>query len=489
MEKISQDSGTMVKYRREEAPRGVAMRSTFLLTLLLAAPAASATWYAYGSYEPNTEYDGSAYMWQEPPGLATQRVYFNGVTMQAPGMNPNVGALATRFETAGLEFHAVLMGRWIDCNGDGYIGLAETAALEYRSEILLGDEAPCPRSMNGPWSGQSNHDGWVSEFIPISRTAGRDERVFPDPMAMVWADYGAPGAPPLGRPGCLAASLPDQGARSVGAFLDHVDCLMDASTGGASQEAQDFVGDLVPSSIREPVDDAQDELYGASVGDAGTPIYGLVEGDSYDASASPRRSSDLLFTFHDQPRGTGLGSPLSTPPGPADLGITALAPICAVSDCLPSGWYAEPRARSAATTVTTRLSLGDPGADFADARLTTYYGRVGGTTFSGRGLALPSSWLTNGRPYGAEACGDGATDIRHGWDCDATRWYPHLAIDDPSRHYLPSPNMWYEYGSRFHLRDVDCADGGIEATGIGIGISSYGPSPCPNAPVILQEAP
>src|SRR5438552_4327147 len=152
----------------------------FLLTIaVFTMPLALATWHSPGDAagEPNTPQDvADGYMFLDPPTTAGQnRVYFNLVLSPVPtGGQQHAG-----------HFHA-WFGAWLDCNGDGYIGLGATAQETYRSEILaLSGPNPCP--VGGP-----NNDGiTVKEF----RWIGPGSSDIPDANSAVWVDLGVPGAP------------------------------------------------------------------------------------------------------------------------------------------------------------------------------------------------------------------------------------------------------------------------------------------------------
>lgn len=205
------------------------------IALLLLLPASSATWYSHGSYEPDTAMDAeSGFGWDDPPAPGVRnRIYFNAFTTQTGvWQNPNVGAAQTRMETVGSEYQEAILGVWVDCDQDGYVGKAETLVREYPAVLLL-DTSVCPPT-NGPsgtWNGQHNYNGWVTELIPIAReftpsfrTNVADARVYRDISARVWGDAGAPDDD-LG-PTCAFDALPPGSARTTGRILDHADCYL-----------------------------------------------------------------------------------------------------------------------------------------------------------------------------------------------------------------------------------------------------------------------
>ncbi|HVM45985.1 MAG TPA: hypothetical protein VM582_08635, partial [Candidatus Thermoplasmatota archaeon] len=198
------------------------MLRAVLMVLLLALPVAGAQWRAVGGLEPDTPEDVEhGRMFDRPlPG----RVYFQAfVALPETSSNPNVALLGTRVLPAPAAHHRALLGIWTDCNGDGYIGNAESALQDYSARLLL-DSARCPAEV---YRGFPIHnDGqWVSELLMIGMVdpceheperAVRDacgvdafapnERVFYVDHTFVWGDLGAPGSIP--RAECILAPLP-----------------------------------------------------------------------------------------------------------------------------------------------------------------------------------------------------------------------------------------------------------------------------------------
>ena len=179
-----------------------------LLLLATAAPTTLSTWRAGGSFEPSTSWDDPTFMWTDAAPAGVHRVYFNAITTTSSGpfrASPNVGAAGTTHEPPTAEQSIALLGVWLDCNGDGYVGLAEHALPEY-SASLLANTATCPPSTGptGTWTaGAHNYNGWVSEYVPIGpATSNVDRRVYKDAEAMVWGDIRRPDEP-ASKPRCL----------------------------------------------------------------------------------------------------------------------------------------------------------------------------------------------------------------------------------------------------------------------------------------------
>lgn len=213
------------------------------------APAAMATWMSGGTFEPDSSYDvGSGYNWEDAPGANTKRIYFNVYQSEATygsgSANPNVGALRTQFTASGNLYFEAHLGVWTDCNGDGYIGMAESAVREYRAELLAAAPpaaaALCPAKSGGigKWpDGANNYNGWVTELIPILRAPGSDARAYRDANAIVWGDFGAPvpsgpefSAPAAGG-GCPLTPLPRGFWSQTGGAIDYTDCHLDHTLG------------------------------------------------------------------------------------------------------------------------------------------------------------------------------------------------------------------------------------------------------------------
>lgn len=204
-------------------------RTLLAIALILAAPAASAGWRTFGSFEPDTPQDVlGGYMHLEPdvdPNPAVGKVYFNVENgYDQTGLTPNVGALGTRLMVEGFQWPHAFLGIWKDCNEDGYIGFGAGALLEYSSLLLLDEPAPvCPVGAS------AHNDGeWVYEFLWIGPADNVEEarvalpRLLNDTGAFVWGDGGIPGTPRAG--GCYV-DPPTGTFHTTGAFLGWSDCL------------------------------------------------------------------------------------------------------------------------------------------------------------------------------------------------------------------------------------------------------------------------
>ena len=208
---------------------------TIAAVLMLAVPSTLAGWTSYGDAEPSTHYDKDVSWMQPDPNLehGQKLLYFNGWYANYIALvNPNVGAFETRNEAMGVESPSAILGVWVDCNGDGYIGLAEGALREYSSEVLLGDDSICPSAQGDidTWSGDHNYNGWVTEFVPVANNVSSDTynaRMYLDREAMVWADNGKPGqASNTGGGGgsCPINPQPRGTFRSTGGLIDYAGC-------------------------------------------------------------------------------------------------------------------------------------------------------------------------------------------------------------------------------------------------------------------------
>lgn len=507
---------------------------------LIGTPTATATWSAHGAFEPNTNYDSSSFMWEDPPGEAKRRIYFQAITMareQATGarFNPNVGALQTQFETPANEFHEAILGVWTDCNRDGYVGMAETAVREY-PDVLLLDKTLCPPSFGPPnsWSGQHNHRGYVTELIPIARyPSPRDARVWRDDSAKVWGDYHRPDEKPTLRM-CPLTAFPRETWSNTGGLLNYIDCRTDVID--STNDAFDLVGDplglkfadesdartgpigqvspfgtddsehsavYVADCSRDPVllfpllpgtdliilplppniigntneptaaatwDQAQALVSGDCTPEdgGGVAFYGgvLPESDFITVDPENKRAANWNFNFVTQNRGEfpmslvpgGAGS--AGGPGPdAGLHVGGSRWVSDSTYMTKPGWG----------IVRANLEPSDPGFDIADAYWLTFYAYVSGNTLA-RGVSLPGGTGY----YGSWHCGTNDLGIHNGWNCDADAWYVN-----PDGSTIPNTEDKARPNQPYQLRDVDCYDGGIGDTGIGIQPSYYGPNPCP----------
>lgn len=217
--------------------RGRRLIVVALVLGLVGASTASAEWRAAGSLEPSTVQDRERGMMfpSADASAGPSQVYFNGFqTIEGTTVNPNVGATGSRVLTPGPAHQRAMLGIWKDCNADGHVGIAESALLEYRTELLLDDEA-CP-------VGSAHNDGrWVSEMIGIGmvdpceyatsevRAAEcndlpgfhANEHVLYANGTRVWADVGVPGSPPPGE--CPIAPPPGT-TSGTGLLLAYLAC-------------------------------------------------------------------------------------------------------------------------------------------------------------------------------------------------------------------------------------------------------------------------
>ena len=190
-------------------------------------------WSSFGAYEPDTVHDTEEWMFTEPGPATADHVYFNGWSSTQAAVNYNVGALQTSIEAPEMDRPLAIMGIWVDCNGDGYVGHAESALYEYSATLLL-DASTCP-SVTGDaddWTeGAHNYNGWVTELVPIGRPTTNedgptDSRVYADEDSKVWGDIGLPTAVPGGS--CAINPFPRGTMQSTGGLLNYLDCRYQA---------------------------------------------------------------------------------------------------------------------------------------------------------------------------------------------------------------------------------------------------------------------
>src|SRR5581483_6312056 len=242
---------------------------TFTAVALAAAmlvPTGLASWGSYGGQEPDNKYDLPAagnFVWQGPP-TGTDQVYFNVVNGYAPngpaGASPNSATLGDRVQVAGTGSYAAILGVWVDCNKDGYVGLADGALREYRADVSAAagfpvdtDRCPVVPEDAAHAGAIHNANNWITELIPITNvtiantnddphgvtdptgTSGGvhnpmvDYRVIVDESAKMWADRLQPVTPTAApaRDGCTQATVMfGKGqTRHTGGILDHIDCV------------------------------------------------------------------------------------------------------------------------------------------------------------------------------------------------------------------------------------------------------------------------
>lgn len=396
------------------------MRVRIVVALLLCTPTALA-WASQGESEPSTRYDVPSLMWSTAP-TSSRQVYFNAVSLvgaggTGPGVNPNVATLGSRNEPVGAETHIALLGVWVDCNGDGYIGLADGAMQEYPSDVLslAGPNAACPPSSGGAnsWDGSHNYNGWVTELVPIGNREARasDLRLIQDPEAAVWGDFG--------RPSPVQESC---GGGPGDSLLRVIDCAAESSHETLAEEHLDV----------------------------------LVSGLPRIEPPSPKHSADWNFHFLTGSRG-GFPSSVVYPGrtgGDDHLGLLGQ----------DSRWMAD----SFAVKPTPRTVRGSLDTPMDEGRWLTFFAHVGSAARD-RGLILPGGTGV----YGAEACGGGESGTRNGWECDAAKWN----VDSAGAPLPTQDRTLARPGLPFELRDVDCHDGG-NGLGIGTGVPFYGERPC-----------
>lgn len=152
------------------APKPVLALAVLALSL---APAALA-WVPDTGWddEPSTAHDTPDKMFQSPNAGPAQRAYFAG-TLNAQ----------RRFEA--------MLGYWLDCNGDGFVGDLLTGARDY---YVLSFPANCPPPYVSVVGGLIRVDE-LREIGPGAQTLNGE---VPDKDARVWVDWGEPGAPFLG---------------------------------------------------------------------------------------------------------------------------------------------------------------------------------------------------------------------------------------------------------------------------------------------------
>jgi hypothetical protein len=158
---------------------------------------------------------------------------------------------------------------------------------------------------------------------------------------------------------------------------------------------------------------------------------------------------------------------------PTDFGIEALGIECTASSCVQSGWAATPNPIYIPPTF--RGTLTDGSVDAGDTEVDgamywSFYAFVGSATL-GKGFVTPGG---SGK-YGSAQCGAFTSGEHHGWNCDASEWY---LLADGTNSQDTSPRPLALPGQTYNLRDVDCFDGSVGETGVGISPAFYGGNPC-----------
>ena len=201
------------------------------IALLLAAPAATAGWRTFGSFEPDTPQDLAANLMHVDPDInpspSVRKVYFNVENgYDQTGITPNAGVLGTRLLLEGWQWPHAFLGFWKDCNMDGYIGYGAGALIEYHASLL--SAVPDTPSVCPAGASEHNDGTWVYEFIWIGPQDNvfdaRDAlpRAFNDTGAFIWGDSGLAGGQAGG--GCYV-DPPTGTFSSTGAFIGWADCL------------------------------------------------------------------------------------------------------------------------------------------------------------------------------------------------------------------------------------------------------------------------
>jgi hypothetical protein len=208
--------------------------------------------------------------------------------------------------------------------------------------------------------------------------------------------------------------------------------------------------------------------------DNGNDFYGNIEANAAINQEGGKRNT-TNFAFETASRGTLPATALGAGSGmaPTDFGIEALGIECGPSSCTQSQWNAPGNPRYTPPVFRGTLEDGSVDGDettIADAQYWSFYALVGSATL-GRGLAVPGG---SGK-YGSAQCGAFTSGERLGWNCDASQWY---LLADGTSSEDGSPRPLARVGQTYNLRDVDCYDGSIGETGVGISPAFYGGNPC-----------
>lgn len=316
-----------------------------LAALMLLASGASASWKAVGGMEPSTRWDRDGPLMYADPDVAPlgAHLYFQAFqSVEQLTFNPNVAAADGRVLWPGAAHHRALLGAWKDCNGDGYVGHAESALQDYPSTLLSNTDACRP-------GGMFNDGRWVSEMIGVGmvdpceypRSDGTrsplcetipafhaNERVSYANGTMVWGDLGEPGSVPTAE--CPSAPLPPGTTSGTGGLLQYLDCQdgrrvatsvnaldPDGSRGLRFEDADHPERSSSSLNIPFPV-----TLFGGPQGP------GLLEAGSGSSAARAWDCDHPRETSVDDPTGGGLSSVvLRDPTGNALTGRQPPAPV------------------------------------------------------------------------------------------------------------------------------------------------------------------
>lgn len=454
-----------------------------------------------------------AWMWTDPPtahASAEHRVYFSAYATQAPsGANPNVAALGSRLEPAGaLEWRA-LLGVWRDCNGDGYVGLAETGALRYPSALLEPRETTtCPARDSGP----HNDGAWVHEVLWLAPGHAEPRAgVMPIEGTVVWGDVGGPGA--AGFESCPLHPLPRGATSNTGLLMRHADCATQHRFFGAINSVdnddglglaiedpdrpQDSDSHLVREMPAHPFDNPRNGQPGLVAANSSAPAFTVWDCESAGGSRlAPTLADDpLARSWWEGAERAGDGAVGDCDPATASP-LRAVHPHAFIeapgeptshagrdrNDVVftfratgapraPGAWALDPWRMSAAGPAGVDEEFGWVGENVfvgpprlvdrgtlqpEGARMWTFHARLGAAALD-MGVLVPASQPGT---YAAEAClfiGPGARD-RAGWVCDHERWWRDAAGDARPRD-VDGAALGAVPGDAYHLRDVDCFDG------------------------------
>lgn len=158
--------------------RSLSVTILAVLTVLGGAAPALATHGTWGGYsqanEPNTIWDSSLYMQQQPNRAATEKVYLNGLIIRS-----STTPLVTSFELQAdgnmigpdAYYFTAILGYWRDCNGDSYIGAKNVPAswgnfAVYPRAAYEIDTNVCPlgSAYNPVNAVTGDPDGFIDEF-------------------------------------------------------------------------------------------------------------------------------------------------------------------------------------------------------------------------------------------------------------------------------------------------------------------------------------
>ena len=289
---------------------------TAVVALMAAVPAAGA-WSSQGAFEPDTLRDvQDGFMFLEPdtdPAESKEQVYFNLIQhAYVTSVNPNVGAAKTGIRSTPTQTLSAFLGVWKDCNADGYIGAAESAIHEYRSELLL-DSTICPAGgvyNSGDWVYEFRWIGWNDQTSNETNFGFRN--IVNDTSSRVWADLGLPGA--VGGGTCPINPQPEGTTASTGGMISYLACAngiiieginaADGLTGGAlnlyidpeerPQESDSTLNQRFPAHLwYDPYGETNDEKTGL-----------LEEYESHRGDESHSKNSAFSTWDCSNPRGT-----------------------------------------------------------------------------------------------------------------------------------------------------------------------------------------